>query len=110
MIFVLLFFGEINIHTIFLCIYLIIIGIFAVGKTRDRMLGLPTEDELSKKIKQKAAMYSFYSSMVMWILIVIINDIMKLNPREMMNVGVYGMLTLFGIFWLYFRFIGKFNE
>ncbi len=96
--FVLLFFGDITIHTIFFSIYIAILGVFAIGNIRAKMLGLPTEDELSKKIKEKAAAYSFYSSMVLWVVIVLINDIMKLNPRELMGVGVYCMAILFGFF------------
>lgn len=110
MAFALLYFGEVSIIMILQSLFIIIMGIFAIGNLRSKMVGLPTEDELSKKIKEKAAAYAFYSSFGLWIILSIANNYMKLKYYELVGFGGYGMAALFGIFWLFFRFKGKVNE
>jgi len=106
----LLYFGEFGIPEIMLCGIIIIAGIFNINNVRLRMAGLPIEDELSKKIKIKAAALSFYLSFFLWIILMLINNFIKMDFRELINIGILGMAVLFGIFWLYFRKRGRVNE
>lgn len=94
------------------CISILVIFALVVAFNRIKAIkaGLPAEDELSTKIKQKAAAWSYYVSLYWWLVIMYFSDKFKLEMNALIGVGLIGMAVLFGIFWAYFNFKGKFNE
>ncbi len=72
--------------------------------------GLKPEDELSRKIMQKAAAMSFYTSMYWFLILMYFSDKTKLESHTLIGLGIIGMAALFGGFWVYFNYWGKFDE
>jgi uncharacterized membrane-anchored protein len=72
--------------------------------------GLKPEDELSKRIMQKTASMSFYVSIYWWLLLMYFSDKIKLESHTLIGLGILGMAVLFGGFWFYFNYRGKFND
>ena len=68
--------------------------------------GQPAEDELSKRVLQKAASTSFYVSLYMWLVISYISDSRELATHTWIGVGILGMAVLFAGSWLYHNSIG----
>jgi uncharacterized membrane protein len=86
-------------------------GIFlAIRRIKNTKYGLPAEDELSKKIEQKAASKSFFVSLFLWL---IISYIQNENGREaemFFGYGIIGMALLFAGFYFYYYFKGNIDE
>jgi peptidoglycan/LPS O-acetylase OafA/YrhL len=72
--------------------------------------GEPAEDELSKKILQKAAAWSFYVSLYMWVLMIWLSDKLDLGRDVLLSSGILGMALIFGINWILVKFIGFKDE
>jgi peptidoglycan/LPS O-acetylase OafA/YrhL len=72
--------------------------------------GLRPEDELSKKIMQKTASMSFYVSLYWWLFLMYFSDKIKLESHTLIGLGILGMAILFGGFWFYFNYRGRFND
>ena len=80
-----------------------IIGIYRLKKQRE---GVPSEDELSKKILHKASSAAFYLSLFMWSGMIYLHDKIKLDKDSLIMTGVLGMSTFFCICWVYYRVWG----
>ncbi|MFC2152224.1 hypothetical protein ACFLSE_06815 [Bacteroidota bacterium] len=90
---------------------LFIFGIyFAASRIRNQKQGLPVEDELSKKIKLKAAAYSYYVSLYLWLIAMYIMEEKAIEAHIVMSAGILGMAILFGAFYLFFSLRGNINE
>jgi peptidoglycan/LPS O-acetylase OafA/YrhL len=72
--------------------------------------GEPVEDELSKKVLQRAAALSYYISLYMWVAMIYIKDRVKLDTEEILGAGILGMAVIFAVSWLFFHFKGVSNE
>jgi peptidoglycan/LPS O-acetylase OafA/YrhL len=72
--------------------------------------GEPTEDELSKKVIQKTAAWSYYISLYMWVAMIYIKDRVSMDTEELLGTGILGMAICFGVCWLIFNFKGIKNE
>jgi peptidoglycan/LPS O-acetylase OafA/YrhL len=72
--------------------------------------GLKPEDELSRKIMQKTASMSFYVSLYWWLFLMYFSSKIKLESHTLIGLGILGMAILFGVFWFYFNYRGKFND
>jgi peptidoglycan/LPS O-acetylase OafA/YrhL len=72
--------------------------------------GEPVEDELSKKILQKAASWSYYFSLYMWVAMIYIKDRVKMDTEEILGTGILVMALAFGVFWTIFYLTGIKNE
>ena len=70
---------------ILIVVFGIIAMIRAIKKDKEEQLGLPTEDELSNKIKYKSGYMAYLGSMYMWLFIFIFND--KFPDNETMIGG-----------------------
>lgn len=90
-----------------LVIFAVILGINRFKSTRE---GLPPEDELSKKITQKAASISYYISLYLWLAIMYIGNDHNEDPERLFGSGIIGMAIVFALSWLYYKFIGLKNE
>ena len=80
-----------------------IIGIYRLKKQRQ---GVPSEDEFSKKILNKASSASFYLSIFMWVAMNYIFHKLELNKDLLVMTGVLGMSVLFCSCWVYYRVWG----
>lgn len=72
--------------------------------------GEPAEDELSKKVLQKTAAWSYYVSLYMWVGILFIKDRVNLDTEELIGTGILGMAVSFAVCWLIINFRGVRNE
>ncbi len=72
--------------------------------------GEPAEDELSKKVMQKTASWSYYISLYVWLAIMYFSDRLKYETHTLIGAGILGMAIVFAICWLVFNFRGIRNE
>jgi peptidoglycan/LPS O-acetylase OafA/YrhL len=87
--------------------FAVFVGIKRFGSARR---GEPTEDELSKKVLQKASSMSYYVSLYMWLGFIYFSDKIKLEAHSLIGAGILGMAVIFAICWLIFNFRGVKNE
>jgi peptidoglycan/LPS O-acetylase OafA/YrhL len=94
-------------------IIIILVG-FAVfvgyKKLSNARRGEPTEDELSKKVLQKASSLSYYISLYMWLALIYFSDRIKLETSSLIGAGILGMAVIFFICWGIINFTGIKNE
>lgn len=88
-------------------LFAIFVGIKRFSSARR---GEPTEDELSKKVIQKTAAWSYYISLYMWVAMIYIKDRVNLDTEEILGTGILAMAVSFGVCWLIFNFKGVKNE
>lgn len=88
---------------IILVAFAVLIGFRRLGSARK---GEPAEDELSKKIMQKAAATSYYFSLYWWLLLIYLSDNSKMETESMIGTGILGMAILLALSWLYFKLTG----
>ena len=72
--------------------------------------GEPAEDELSKKVLQKTAAFSYYISLYLWLAVMYFSDKLKYETHTLLAAGILGMAVTFAICWLVFNFRGIRNE
>ena len=83
---------------------------FAIRRFRNTKQGLPAEDELSKKIEQKAASKSFFVSLFLWLIISYIQNESGGEAESFFGYGIIGMALLFAGFYFYYYFKGNIDE
>ncbi|MCU0408022.1 MAG: DUF2178 domain-containing protein [Bacteroidales bacterium] len=72
--------------------------------------GEPAEDELSKRIMQRASSLSYFISLYIWVGVLFIKDRVKLDTEQLIGGGILGMALVFAISWMIFNFRGVKNE
>ena len=72
--------------------------------------GLAGEDELSTRIKEKAATSAFFTSATMWLFIMIFSSSSRLSQDILFGIGILGMWLIFIAFWMYYNHKGLSNE
>jgi len=72
--------------------------------------GEPAEDELSKKVMQKTAAFSYYISIYLWLALGFFSDRLKLENHTIIGIGIMGMAVSFAICWVIINFTGVKNE
>src|SRR5512139_2732736 len=67
--------------------------------------GEPAEDEMSRKVMQKASSLSFYISIYLWLAIGYFSDRFNCETHTVTGAGILGMAVIFAICWvvIYFR-------
>ena len=70
----------------------------------------PAEDEMSVKINRKAAAWSYFVSIYMWLVIMYIADKKMIETDILFGAGIIGMGLLWVIFLLFFYFKGIKDE
>jgi peptidoglycan/LPS O-acetylase OafA/YrhL len=89
----------------------IVFAIFVGFKRlRSARRGEPVEDEMSKKVMLRAAAFSYYISLYLWVAILFIKDRVNLDTEELIGAGILGMAVSLGACWLYFNFRGVKSE
>lgn len=95
-----------NFH--FLVITLLVVFALFIGVKRisSEKRGEPSEDEMSKKVMQKAASLSYFISLYLWVFMIYIKDKVTMDVEVLMGSGILGMAVIFALSWLYFNFRG----
>ena len=69
--------------------------IIGVRKLKDLKKGIPIEDELSKKIKQKAAATAFVVSIWLWTMLLIFFGNKDIKPTILIGIAIIGSGIIF---------------
>ena len=72
---------------ILIIILSVVVLVNAIKKDKEEKAGLPTDDELSTRMKYKAGYYAYLSSMYMWLFIFLLKDIFP-NVETMLGGGI----------------------
>jgi uncharacterized membrane protein YiaA len=86
----------------FVLIVVIFSLVVGVKKLKDMKKGYPSDDELSVRIKQKAAANSFLYSFYLWLGIMLFFNDEALRSSIPVGLGILGMGILFIGFWIYY--------
>ncbi len=104
-------FKLVDILNIFIILLVVAFAVFAgLKKLTSVKRGEPAEDELSKKVMQKAASRSFYISLYFWLIVMYFSDKVEYETHTIIGAGITGMAVIFAITWLVFNFWGIRNE
>ena len=105
---------SVNAHDIVsfgIIIVLIGFGIwFAVRRFSAVRSGEPQEDELSKRIVQKTAAWSYYISLYMWVFMLWLKDRVAMDTEEVLGAGILSMAVIFMLCFIFHRLRGLRNE
>jgi peptidoglycan/LPS O-acetylase OafA/YrhL len=83
---------------------------FAYRRFTGASRGEPAEDELSKKVMQKTAAWSYYISLYMWVFMIWLKDRITLDTEEVLGAGILSMAVIFFLCWIVIRLRGIRNE
>ncbi len=88
-------------------VLLFIFGLFFfIRRIISAQQGVPPEDELSKRITQKASSSAFYISLFLWLGIMYINNNRDVETDLLFGYGIMGMAIVFALSWLFHNFKG----
>lgn len=97
---------SLDISEYIIAAFVLIVVIFSlvvgVKKLKDMKKGYPSDDELSVRIKQKAAAKSFLYSFYLWLGIMLFFNDEVLRSSIPVGLGILGMGILFIGFWIYY--------
>ena len=94
-----------------LSVLMIFFGIyFKIQRYKNEKAGLTSDDELSKRIKEKATAKAFNLSFYMWLFIILFIKGIEPNVKIIMGFGLLGMALVFFLNWLYYSKIGISDE
>ena len=80
-----------------------------IRKRREVRLNIPVEDEMSKKQKLAAGNKAFHTSLILWMIIFVINDVFDKN-ETMLGIGILGSAMIYGIYLWIFKLKGTPDE
>lgn len=94
-------------------VILLVIGFavfMGVRRLTSARRGEPAEDELSKKIVQKAAAWSFYISLYLWVIMIWVKDHFEWDTDRVLASGIVSMAVIFFLSWLIYNIRGIKND
>ena len=83
---------------------------FKIQRFNSEKSGLNPDDELSKRIKEKAAAKAFSFSIYMWVFIILFLTEMEPGDKIIIGLGLIGMGLIFFLNWLYYSKTGISDE
>ena len=83
--------------------------ILSIKRYRSEKKGLAIDDEMSIKIVNKSALFSFYLSLFIWLILIFIKSRTNSDGSILMGYGIIGMATTFILCFAYFNFKGVKN-
>jgi hypothetical protein len=89
------FFTSEIIFIVAIVILFIVSIFFAVKRMKNRKQGLPEEDELSKRIVNKAGAKSFYVSLFLWLALLYVHNHSTVDTEVLFGYGIIGMAFIF---------------
>lgn len=78
---------------------------FKIQRYRNEKSGLTPDDELSNRIKEKAAAKAFILSVKIWIIIILLPHNVEITD-EIVALGLLAMGLIFFLNWLYYSKVG----
>jgi len=90
-------------------VILVLVGLgvyVGISRLKSEKRGEPPEDELSKKILQKASSTAYYISLYMWLALAYMIDTQKLETHTVIGTGILGMAILFAVCWFFYKVRG----
>ncbi|MCK5465086.1 MAG: hypothetical protein KAI95_18795 [Bacteroidales bacterium] len=97
-------------HYVIVLVLVVLALIFGIRRLKSERRGEPAEDELSKKIMQRAASTAYYLSLYWWLALVYISDNWQKETESLIGTGIMGMAILLALCWIYFKVIGVSHE
>lgn len=83
---------------------LFLLGIYVgYARMKRRKEGFPAEDEMSRKITQKAAANSFYLSLFLWTVLIFLQGWQGIDSRIFFGYGMIGMALIFVLNWFFYQ-------
>lgn len=79
--------------------------VLSFSRMRDVKNKLPVEDELSRGLKRRGAATSYYVSLYMWLAIMFFEEKISLERSSLIGGGILGMAVIYGLAWVYHRYI-----
>lgn len=83
---------------------------FGISGMISEKQGEQPEDEMSKKIMQKASSVSFYISTYLWLALMYISDKTRIESHTLIGAGILGMVFMFCICWIIIKTWGTKDE
>jgi len=80
--------------------------IFGIRRLKSERRGEPAEDELSKKIMQKATSTAFYISLYWWLVMSYLSENWEMETGSVIGRGILGMALIFVLCWVYYKIKG----
>lgn len=103
--------GLLEIGTAILVLVVVVLSLFVgLKRIKDEKKGLPVDDELSLRIKQKAGASAFSVSFILWPIILIFTMDTDLDVRIPIEIGILAMGLIFIGFWIYYSRMGLKDE
>ena len=81
-----------------------------INRLRSVKRGEPAEDELSKRILQKASSFAYYVSLYLWVAMIFVNDRMKIETEVLLGIGILGMAVIWVTLVIFFKIKGLKDE
>ena len=104
-------FNTIGCLIIGLSVFMICLGIyFKIQSYKNQKVGLTSEDEFSKRIKEKATSKAFNISFYIWLFIILFVKGLEPKAKIIMGFGLLGMALVFFLNWLYYSKTGISDE
>ncbi|MCU0458406.1 MAG: hypothetical protein MUE37_04850 [Bacteroidales bacterium] len=111
------FFGmekSVNAHDIMsFAVIIILVGFgiwFAIRRFSSAYKGEPQEDELSKRIVQKTAAWSYYISLYMWVFMIWLKDRVTMDTEQVLGAGILSMAVIFMLCFIFHKLRGIRHE
>ena len=83
---------------------------FKIQRFNSVKSGQTSDDELSKRIKEKAAAKAFSFSIYMWVFVILFLIDMEPRDKIIIGLGLIGMGLIFFLNWLYYSKVGVSDE
>ena len=92
-------------------VFIIVVFSLVIGlkRLKEAKQGIPPEDELSVKIKQKAAANAFVFSFWLWTMIILFMGDKEIRPTIPIGIGIIGSGLIFIGLWVYYSKTGLGN-
>jgi peptidoglycan/LPS O-acetylase OafA/YrhL len=89
-------------------IFILIVFGFYFGFSRLRSIkrGEPAQDELSKKIMQKASSLSYFISLYLWVGMIYVSDKIKADTHVILGTGILAMSIVLAVCWVFLKIKG----
>lgn len=104
--------AEIQPLMLWVAVFVVIVVLFSfligIKRLKDQKKGLAVDDELSLRIKERAAAIAFTFSLIMWSFLIPVFSNDAVNPRHVVEGGIVGMGAIFLLIWLYISKRGPF--
>jgi peptidoglycan/LPS O-acetylase OafA/YrhL len=93
-------------HYVIVFVLVALALIFGIRRLRSERRGEPAEDELSKKIMQRAASTAYYVSLYWWLVLAYLSNNWQKETESLIGTGIVGMAIIVALSWVYYKIKG----